>query len=65
VLGLTCVIIPGVTIAEGSVIGAGSLVTKSTEPWMVYVGTPARSVKRIEKDNIKYGQEIEENDRNE
>jgi hypothetical protein len=31
---------------------------------MVYVGTPARPVKR-EKDNIKYGQEIEENDRNE
>jgi hypothetical protein len=32
---------------------------------MVYVGTPA-SVKAREKDNItKYGQEIEENDRNE
>lgn len=35
------VILPGVTIAEGCVIGAASVVTKSTEPYGVYVGSPA------------------------
>lgn len=36
------VILPGVTIAEGCVIGASSVVTKSTEPYGVYAGTPAK-----------------------
>ena len=35
------IIMPGVTIAEGSVVGAGSLVKKSTEPWTIYAGNPA------------------------
>lgn len=39
------VIMPGVTLAEGTVVGANSLVTKSTEPWTVYVGTPAKPIK--------------------
>ena len=43
-LGTNCVVLPGVTIAEGSVVGANSLVTKSTEPWTIYVGTPAKPV---------------------
>jgi acetyltransferase-like isoleucine patch superfamily enzyme len=38
-------ILPGVTIAEGSVVGAGAVVTKNTEPWTYYVGNPARPMK--------------------
>ena len=44
-IGTNAVIMPNVTIGEGSVIGACSLVTKDTEPWTVYVGVPARPVK--------------------
>lgn len=44
-IGTNVVIMPGVTLAEGTVVGANSLVTKSTEPWTVYVGTPAVPVK--------------------
>lgn len=44
-VGTNAVIMPGVTLAEGSVIGACSLVTKSTEPWTVYLGVPARPIK--------------------
>ena len=44
-IGTNVVIMPNVTIGEGSVIGACSLVTKDTEPWTVYVGVPARPVK--------------------
>lgn len=39
-------ILPGVTIGEGAVIGAGSLVTKDVEPHSLYYGVPA--VKRRE-----------------
>lgn len=44
-IGTNVVIMPNITIAEGSVIGACSLVTKDTEPWTVYVGVPARPIK--------------------
>ena len=32
---------PGVTIGRGSVVGARSVVSKDTEPFMVYAGSPA------------------------
>jgi acetyltransferase-like isoleucine patch superfamily enzyme len=44
-IGTNVVIMPNVTIAEGSVVGACSLVTKDTEPWTIYVGVPARPIK--------------------
>ncbi len=43
--GANVTILPGVTLGEGSVIGACSLVTKDTEPWTIYVGVPAKPVK--------------------
>lgn len=39
------VIMPGVTLGEGCVVGACSLVNKDLEPWTIYVGVPARPVK--------------------
>lgn len=38
-------ILDGVCVTKGCVIGAGSVVTKSTEPFGVYVGVPARRIK--------------------
>lgn len=38
-------ILDGVVIAKGCVIGAGSVVTNSTEPYGVYVGIPAKKIK--------------------
>jgi len=46
------VITPGVTLAEGTVIGANSLVSKSTEPWTIYVGSPAKPIKLRNKDTM-------------
>jgi galactoside O-acetyltransferase len=45
-VGAGAVILPGVTIGEGAVVGANSLVTKNVEPWTIAVGVPARSVGR-------------------
>ena len=47
-IGYGVQIMPGVKIADGCVIGAGSIVTKSTEPYGVYVGSPARYIKSRE-----------------
>ena len=58
-IGTNVVIMPGITIAEGSVIGACSLVTKDTEPWTIYVGTPARAVKiRPKEKMIEYAKKL-------
>ena len=46
------VILPGVTLGEGSVVGACSLVTKDTEPWTIYVGIPARPLKMRQKEKM-------------
>lgn len=43
-IGANCTILPGVTIEEGAVVGANSLVNKNLEPWGIYVGTPCRKI---------------------
>jgi len=50
--GTNVVVHPGVTLAEGSVVGSCSLVTKNTEPWTIYHGTPARPVKARAKEKM-------------
>jgi acetyltransferase-like isoleucine patch superfamily enzyme len=58
-VGANVVIMPGVTLAEGSVIGACSLVTQNTEPWTIYVGTPARPLKpRPKAKMIEYAKQL-------
>jgi len=43
-----CIILQGVTIGERSVIGTGSVVTKSIPPYSVAVGVPARVIKGLD-----------------
>ena len=43
------VIFPDVTIGEGGVVGAGSVVTKDVPPWTVVAGVPARAIRGREK----------------
>jgi acetyltransferase-like isoleucine patch superfamily enzyme len=44
-VGARSVILKGVKIGEGSVIGAGSLVTKETPPYSICLGNPCKPVK--------------------
>ena len=51
-VGVNSVVMPGVTLKEGSVVGSNSTLTKDTEPWTIYVGNPARPVKLRDKETI-------------
>jgi len=50
IIGAGSVVLPGVTIEEGCAIGAHSTVLSSTQPWGVYVGSPARWLRERHKD---------------
>ena len=47
-IGAGATILPVVKIARGGVIGAGAVVTKSTEPNGLYLGVPAKRVRDLE-----------------
>lgn len=53
ILGTNTIVFPGVEIAEGTSVGAMAVVTRSTEPWSIYTGNPARRVKDRKKDLLK------------
>ena len=44
-IGNSAIIIAGVTIGEGAIIAAGSVVTKNVEPCTIVGGNPARKIK--------------------
>lgn len=46
-VGMESFVMPGVTVGEGAIVGAGSLVTKDVPAWTVAMGRPAKVVKEI------------------
>lgn len=44
-IGARAMVLPGVTIGDGAVVGAGSIVTDDVEPYAVVAGVPASHVK--------------------
>ena len=49
IVGANSVVFPGVELAEGCSVGAMTLVNKSTTPWGIYAGNPARRVREREQ----------------
>lgn len=47
-VGFNSIILKNVRLSKGSIIGAGSVLTKSTEPFSVYGGNPAKFIKVIQ-----------------
>ena len=46
-IGMESFVMPGVTVGEGAIVGAGSLVTKDVPAWTIATGRPAKVVKQI------------------
>lgn len=44
-IGVNCVVLKGVSIGDGAIVAAGSVVTKSLESMGVYAGVPARLIR--------------------
>jgi acetyltransferase-like isoleucine patch superfamily enzyme len=51
-IGFDCCILPGVTVGEGAIVGARSVVTSDVPPYTVAAGNPARIIRQIENDEI-------------
>lgn len=47
-IGANATILCGLTIGEGAIVGAGSVVTKDVPPWTIVVGNPAKVIRKIE-----------------
>ena len=50
-IGFDATILKGVTIGEGAIVAAKSVVTKNVEPWTVVAGNPAKVVKYLPEYN--------------
>lgn len=48
-IGANATILKGITVGEGSVVAAGSVVTKDVAPYTIVGGNPAKFIKKIEK----------------
>jgi acetyltransferase-like isoleucine patch superfamily enzyme len=46
-IGAMSIILKGVTIGEGAIVGAGSVVTKDVPPWAIVAGNPAKIIREI------------------
>ena len=46
-IGARCIILKGVTIGENSIVGAGSVVTKSIPANEIWAGNPAKFIRKI------------------
>ena len=53
-IGAGAILLPGVTIGDNSVIGAGSIVTKDIPANVVAVGNPCRVLREIGEKDEKY-----------
>lgn len=54
-IGFDSCVLPGVTVGEGAVVGARSVVTADVAPFTIVAGNPARLVRRLSDQEIAHG----------
>ena len=52
IVGSGCTILPGVTVGEGTAVGAMSLVNRSLDEWGIYVGIPCKKLKERKRSKL-------------
>ena len=52
-IGANVTIVPGVTVHEGAIIGAGAVVTKDVPKYAIVGGNPAKIIKYRDKENFE------------
>lgn len=51
-IGMESIVLPGITVGEGAIVGAGSLISKDIPAWTIATGRPAKVIKNIPPKNI-------------
>ena len=51
-IGSNATILCGVTIGEGAIVGAGSVVTRDVPPYTIVAGNPARLIRTLDKESM-------------
>jgi len=46
-IGRRAMILKGVTVGEGAIVAAGSIVTQPVEPWTLVAGVPAKPIRKV------------------
>jgi len=54
-IGCNCIILPGITIGNGAIVAAGSVVTKDVPPYSIVAGNPAKLLKMRKKKEERKG----------
>jgi acetyltransferase-like isoleucine patch superfamily enzyme len=54
-IGFDSCVLPGVTVGEGAVVGARSVVTTDVEPFTIVGGNPARVIRRLTDEEMAHG----------
>ncbi len=54
-IGFDSCVLPGVTVGEGAVVGARSVVTTDVEPFTIVAGNPARLIRRLTAEEMADG----------
>ncbi len=53
-IGPRAIILPGVTLKKGAVVGAGAVVTKGVEAFMIVGGVPAKVIGERKEKDLQY-----------
>ena len=51
-IGAQCIVMPGVTVGEYTIVGAGSIVTEDLPPYSIAIGSPAKVIRTFTKEDI-------------
>lgn len=52
-IGVAACVLPGVTIGEGSIVGARSIVSENVPPFTIVGGNPAHVIRKLDRDERK------------